>query len=295
MPTDSKNVVIFANPYSGHRDNRPLVESLAKAVERRGLSARLLWTIGELEALGAEPTLPDHRAIVACGGDGTIHRVINRRLPIPLATFPLGTANLFAGQFGYKRDVNQMADALAAGRTRPIDLGRIGDAWFSVVASAGFDGAVAHALADWRNAGTHLRRVTYFSYPGHIFSTIWKYGFPMMEVETDTGFRSPGALVMVFNMPRYGLGFHLCDHAVDNDGMLDYVVFENPGRLALAKYSLNLVFRRHLKLGDVHTGRAKTIKLKCPGNVPLEQDGEAAGFAPCDFTAVPSALNVILP
>ena len=294
-PSNSSRVAIFANPYSGHRDNRPLVESLARAIELRGLQPHLIWTIAELEALSADPTLPSHRAIVACGGDGTIHRVINRRLPIPLATFPLGTANLFAGQFGYRRDVYQMAEALAGGRTRAIDLGRIGETCFSVVASAGFDGAVAHALADWRNAGSHLRRVTYLSYPRHILGTIWNYAYPMMEIETDTGFKGRGALVMVFNMPRYGFNFHICDRAIDDDGLLDYVIFQNPGRLALTRYSLNLALRRHLKLKDVHTGRARSIHLSCPGAIPLEQDGEAAGFAPCHFTALPRALNVILP
>jgi diacylglycerol kinase family enzyme len=305
LPTaDRPEVAIFANPFSGHRDNRPPVHAVADALSGRGLTPRLLWTPDELDAFHHDPALHHCRAIVACGGDGTLHRVINHRLPLPLAPFPLGTANLMAGHFHHTRDPDRLAAALAAPRGRTIDLGRAGDRWFSVVASAGFDGAVAHCLADWRRrdrAGrptASLRRVSHLSYPRHILAVARRCDFPMIRMETDRGHRLRAALVMVFNLPRYAFNFHLCDHAQDDDGELDWLAFQNPGLLPLARYALHLLLRRHLKLPDIQHGRCRALHLTAddPARpVPLELDGEPAGFTPCPITLHPAALTVVLP
>ena len=286
-------VIILANPYSGARKNRQHVADLADTLRAQGLQPQPVWQLDELEALSREPGFADdYRCVVAAGGDGTLNRTINYRLSVPLAVLPLGNENLFARQFGFTTDPVLLAGKIARGRTRSIDLGRAGQRLFSVVVSGGFDGDVAHRLADWRQGESHLRRVGSHSYVLPIATSMCRYSFPTIELEAD-GQRFTGALAMVFNVPRYALGLRLCPDALADDGWLDWVVFTKPGRLRLAVYAAAVVLAQHRRLNDVRYGRARQIWLRSATSVPLEVDGEAAEFTPIEIAVEPLALRIM--
>ena len=290
-----RGVAIAANPYSGRKQNRQRVEALAAALQEAGLEPRLMWGRDELaEAAANQSFNGDYRTVVAAGGDGTLNRVINYQIDVPLAMFPLGNQNLFARQFGHVGDPEAMARSIVAGKTRTIDLGRAAGRLFSIVASAGFDGDAAHRLARWRERGDRLKRVRSLSYTWPIISSAWRYRYPLVDLEAD-GRRVRGALVMVFNLPRYAADLPLAADAVADDGLLDWLVFEKPGSIRLARYALSVWLDRHRRRGDVFHGRARRIELSCQEPVPLEIDGEAAGFAPLSIEVVPAALRVIVP
>jgi diacylglycerol kinase (ATP) len=286
-------VIILANPYSGARKNREHVAELAGALAAEGLQPRPIWQLEELEALSREPGFRrEYRCVVAAGGDGTLNRTINYRLGVPLAVLPLGNENLFARQFDFTADPVLLAGKICRGQTRVIDLGRAGQRLFSVVASGGFDGDVAHRLASWRQGELHLRRVGSRSYVLPIAASICRYPFPAIELEAD-GQRFEGALAMVFNVPRYAIGLRLCPDALPDDGWLDWVVFMRPGRVRLALYAAAVALARHRRLSDVQYGRARQIRLRSAAHVPLELDGEAAEFTPIEISVEPSALTIV--
>lgn len=288
-------VVIMANPYSGVRHNRRRVGDLVAALRSEGLEARPLWHPGELAELSADPNFTaSYRAVVAAGGDGTLNHVINHETRVPVMMFPLGNENLFARQFGYSSDPAAAATAIAAGRTRTIDLGRAGRQRFSVVATAGFDGDVIHRLAHWRRRATRLKRVRGLTYVRPILASACRYRYPLVELDAD-GQPFQGALAMIFNLPQYCGNLQLAPAAIGDDGLLDWLLFERPGSFRLAGYALWVLLGRHRDRPDVQHGRARRVRLSCHDPVPLEIDGEAAGFTPAEIQVLPSALRVIVP
>lgn len=287
-------VAIVGNPYSGANDNLARIKALAQELRRQNLEVRQVWDLDELAAATAEPDFArQFRAVVAAGGDGTLNCVINRRITVPLAMFPLGNENLFGRQFGQSSDPRTAAAMIAAGKTVPVDLGRAGDRLFSIVASAGFDGDAAHRLAQWRRTSDRLKRVRSLSYLRPIAAAAFRYRYPIVEVEAD-GQRQSGALVMVFNLPQYANDLPLAPDAQANDGLLDWLVFARPGSMRLMRYALDVWRGRHRNRPDVFFGRAKRVRLSCEEPTPLEIDGEAAGFAPVEIEVVPSAIEVIV-
>ncbi len=289
-------VAIVANPYSGSKQNPQRVKDLATRLRLMGLGPVLMWGRDDLaQAAAAADFTRKYRCVVAAGGDGTLHRVINTQTAVPVAMFPLGTENLFAQQFGHSADPMAFAQMIAEGRTVPMDLGRAGERKWAIVASAGFDAEVVHRLHRWRTAHRqHLRRVRRISYLPRILAATWGYRFPMMKMEAD-GRELRGALCMVFNLPRYGLGFKICPDASGEDELLDYVVMERPGRLPLMGYALAAQRGTLRGKPGICSGRAATIRITCQEPVPLELDGEEAGFAPVEFTCLPAALRVMIP
>ena len=301
-------MAVVANPYSGSRKNPARVEALAEELRRLGCGVRLMWGRHELkEAAGQPGFLLRFPRIVVAGGDGTLHKVVNTpgvlESGVPLAHFPLGTENLFARQFDHPHDPARMAQIVAAGKTATIDLGtaRYPDGErvrFMIVASAGFDAEVIHRLELWRAGGkrqSRLRRVSRSRYVRPILGAVTGYNYPAITVQADDR-RMTGVLCMAFNLPRYGMGLGICPDATASDGLLDYAVFQRPGAVALMRYALSIRMGRHTKRADVLTGRARHVRIAIPGAaVPLELDGEGAGYAPVELGVLSGALRVLVP
>lgn len=298
IAADRRRVIIAANPFSGVRSNQMHVEGLVASLRRLDLDPQPVWTPDELDdALRAADDPP--RCLVAAGGDGTVLMTLNRpglAADLPFAAFPLGNENLLAAHIGYSNDPDRFARTIAAGHLRRIDLGRCNGRRFATVASAGFDGAVARCLDQWRRAHPgRLKRVRRASYALPLLRCAIGYPYPAMTVETDDGRFISGALVMVFNLPRYGLGLRLCDEAVDDDGLLDWIVFGHGGTARLAGYAAAVLLRRHRRLGDVTTGRCRSLRVAAGSPVPVEIDGDPFDTTPMEIAAEPAALPIVTP
>ena len=289
----ARGVLIVANPYSGSLENRRRVAALAEALGRAGFEPKELWHRRERTAELADP---DHarkwNCVVAAGGDGTVADLINERPRVPIAVLPLGTENVFAHAFGFSSDAERLAGAIAQGRARTVDLGRANGRRFSSMVGVGFDAEVVRRLALWRSRGRKLKRVTYWSYVGRILEAIAGYSYGPLELEAD-GVRVAGTHAFVFNLPRYALGLPLAPEARDDDGLLNWVVFERPGLRNLLLYLWAAARRRHLLRGDVRHGTAARLRITSQQPLPVQVDGEPAGWTPVEVDAAPAALRVI--
>jgi diacylglycerol kinase family enzyme len=110
--------------------------------------------------------------VVVLGGDGTINEVVNGLLGSgpdaanavgtpALAVVPGGSTNVFSRALGIARDpvvaTSELLDALRAGRTRRIGLGRVDDRWFTFTAGLGIDADAVRRVEKARAKG---RRAT---------------------------------------------------------------------------------------------------------------------------------------
>ena len=297
----ARGVLICANPYSGSGPNRRYVDGLAGALTQKGFEPRLVWDVAERGALLADAALTEaYRCVVVAGGDGSIQAVVNElgaagRLEVSpastglaFATLPMGNENLFAGHFGFTRDVDRLASAIEAGRTNKIDLGRVthGDGGagtlFTLMTGIGFDADVVHRMDRWRVSGGGLRRVRRVSYLPQMVSSLGGYGYPMLKIEAD-GRELAGAHLFVFNLPCYGGGLGIappgCSAA---DGLLDWVLFERPGRLALLSAAWAVARGGHLDRPGVSHGRASRVRVQAEGSAPVQVDGDPAGRTPVE-------------
>lgn len=291
-------ILVVANPYSGAGPNRRRVDALLAALRARGAAARVVWDVEERAVVFADAAAMDGcHAVVAAGGDGTVTQVINA-LPrgVPLAVLPLGNENLLARALGFGAEPGALADALAACRTRALDLGRAraGERTrlFALMAGAGFDAAVVHRLAAWRARGPAQRRVRRASYLAPIAAAALTY--PHTRVRLDTGtVRLEGAHCVIANVPGYALNLALTPGARPDDGLLDWLVLERPGLVPLLAYGWAAFRGRHLRRPDVRTGQARRLTLTAETAAPLQLDGDPWGTTPVEVDVVPRALTVV--
>lgn len=300
-------VGITANAHSGRGRGRERVARLMGALNRQGLEVRVGWSLDEHARLVAEARRDPHcRCLVAAGGDGTVSALINARPGVPITVLPAGTENLFARHFAIHRNPETLARAIGKGQIKCIDLGRAGDRLFSLMAGIGFDADVVTRHHAARVRGGLMRTTHRAAYVEPVLRSSFSYRFPDLTISAEgieggSAETIVGTTAFVFNLPRYALGLPFAPTARGDDGLLDLVVFRDPGPLRALRY-LWLVFRGlHLRRSGVIHRKVRRVAITSTEDVPIQLDGDPAGTlragldAPWTAEVVPEALDVVVP
>lgn len=299
-------VGLVANSYSGTGRGRRQLRALLDALHARGLNTRVAWTPEERAGLTAAANVETGcLGLVAIGGDGTVSALVNDRAEVPITVVPTGTENLFARHFGLSRDVDALAEAIARRHWRPVDLGCAGDRRFTLMAGFGFDGDIVtrHHAARVGSSG-RMRNTHRGAYVEPILRSSFTYRFPLLSVRVeDPGHEETltGTTVFLFNLPRYALGLPFAPGARDDDGLLDLVVFRNPGPFHALRYLWLVLRGLHLRRRGVVHRAVRRVTVSAPAAVPVQLDGDPAGTlepgAENAWTVEvePRALQVIVP
>ncbi|MER7166409.1 diacylglycerol kinase family protein [Micromonospora sp. NPDC000207] len=293
-------VAVLLNPSAGRGRHRDLLPDLVRrlgAVDRpvRVLTAR---TAEAAEAECRAAVTAGAGAVVAVGGDGTVHRAVQAvaGAGVPFGMVPAGTGNDLAADLGVPADPRAAADAvvaaLRAGRTRPVDLARMtcpdgAGRWFATVLAAGFDAIVSERANRMRFPSGPRR------YDLAILAELARLRPRRYTLRLDgVQQRVEAVLVAVGNGTSYGGGMRICPHADLTDGLLDVVVGGRFDRRTLLRVKPRLYRGTHVEHQLVHTYRARTVELAAEG-ITTYVDGERALDLPVTVTAVPGALRLL--
>jgi len=276
-------VGIVANRGSGSGASLQLVRRLVRDLAKVGLRTEIAWTLAERHALVAEAGCDAGcRCLVAVGGDGTLSALINEQPKVPITVLPAGTENLAAQHFRLRRNPAWLARTITAGHVIRMDIGCAAGRRFLLMTGFGFDGDVVtrHHRSRTSPSGkvkpTH--RAAYFE---PILRASLFYRFPRISVAiADTGAEEVlnGTTVFVFNLPRYALGLPFAPQARQDDGLLDLVVFRDPGPFQALYYLWRVLRGTHLDHPGVFHRRVRRVKVTSHEAVPAQLDGDPAGF-----------------
>jgi diacylglycerol kinase (ATP) len=296
----SDDIAVLANPYAGKGRHRGL---LSKVLDRLGGSGRTVRLLSAASAEDAEKAC--HRAVaegigalVAVGGDGTLHRAVQAvaGTSIGFGIVPAGTGNDFAAGAGVPSDplaaAEAIAEAVRVGRATDLDLARVttaqGDVrWFGAVLAAGFD-AIVNERANRMRWPRGPRR-----YDLAILLELARLRPRTYSLVLDGVDRSlSGVLVAIGNCPSYGGGMLICPDADPADGLLDVVVAGPLGRGAVARLKPRLRRGTHVTDPAVSSYRAREIKITSAG-IFAYADGERVAALDLLVTCVPRALRLL--
>jgi diacylglycerol kinase family enzyme len=229
--------------------------------------------------------------IVAAGGDGTVADVFNRHRGVRLAILPLGTENLLARFLGIPASGTEIARLIAGNHVRVLDLCRMGDRRFVLMASAGFDADVISRLHHSRRG--NISRLSYFQ---PILESVRKYEYPEIRLFVDDApTPATSRLVVIVNVPIYALGLSVARSARGDDGILELRLFQQGSAFQMIRYLCNLALGTHEALPDVQSLSGRRVRIESDVPVPIQLDGDAAGFTPAEISVLPGALEVIAP
>jgi diacylglycerol kinase (ATP) len=231
--------------------------------------------------------------LIVAGGDGTLNEVVNGivRAPAPpaLGFLPIGTGSDFARTLGL-RSVPSAIDAILARRARPVDVFRArfrsldgARAERSFVNAAGI-GLAAEAA---RTVGGVPRILpAQCRYLAAALPSLGAGRSFRISLRLDDG---PAAefditTAAVANGRFQGGGIQIAPEAVLDDGLADITVVERVSAFEVVR-RLPILYSGALYTHPrVRHWRVARVRIDADDDVPLELDGEPAGFLPLDVT-----------
>jgi diacylglycerol kinase (ATP) len=299
--------LLIANPLAGAgRD--PVLPRLSAALRARGIVHDQSVTEGPGHATQlAREAVEAHgrRYVVAVGGDGTVHEVVNGLVdaasgelrgddPV-LGVVPGGSGSDLTRTFGLDRSPEVLAEHLGGDQTVRIDLGRVhlvgtgGDPrtlLFANVAEAGYGGLVTQL------ANRLPRRLGPARYAVAIIAAVSRFKLVHATVTVDQGTTSEPLLnVIVANGQFFGGGLHVAPRALPYDGRFNVQVWKGKP-IDVLRAGPELRKGAHLARADVREWQSGTVEVDAERPLLIEADGEVLGTTPATFDLLPNVLRL---
>ncbi len=289
-----KQIHVVINPAAGH--DEPILNVLNDVFHPAGVK----WEVSITHASGDATRLT--RAAVAAGvdlvagygGDGTQMEVANGLLGsgIPQAILPGGTGNAMAHDLQVPINLKQAAELIVSStKRRAVDLARIGDRVFMLRAYTGLSAEDAASREKKDRLGQLAYIQSTLKFLTHISPTHYRAsvdgevieGNPLICFILNAG--SIGG-VLGIDLPKIG-------EVSVSDGCLDlYAVTKGVQPLRAVSHHL-------FHIGDSQAGiyhwRGKEITLEADPPQDVWIDGETGGQTPFTTTAIPQALEIVVP
>ncbi|MFC1574660.1 diacylglycerol/lipid kinase family protein [Gemmatimonadota bacterium] len=264
-----------------------------------------------------ERAIEDGAAVVVVGGgDGTFLRILNSlgdRTPTLLVP-PLGTSNDYSRALGI-RTVEEAVNALLAGRTRTVDLGRcsfqdsLGGTEERVFASSAGVGLVASMLQLETLPVIQLVRKIIRDLIYIPLSVAQILRTPTARMELEVNGETLNGSVTLLELAKVGDtgGLRPTPQATPDSGHFDICIAPGMSRRKMIGWFADLVRTRHLErpetvyfsespdLNELGVGKVRHMRIVTDPPLPVHLHGEFQGFTPATFTLLPKAMEVFVP
>jgi diacylglycerol kinase family enzyme len=312
-----RKAALLYNPDSGGRRLRRQanLESVLHLLRAAGVEAELVLSQSRDDA--GEHTRAAIASgcdtIFACGGDGTVHNIIQALAmsPVALAILPMGTANALAHDLKLPFDVIAAAKAalhasprrVALGHIRYLDFeGKPGTRYFTVTAGMGADAHLFYKLhADSKR---QLGMAAYYAKAWRLWLTYRMRHFSTEYIVAGTDEHRSAKVTELMAVRIRNFGGVLQEFApgasLDRND-LRLIVCRAAGRPAYLAYVTRAVLRQKWSIPGIDLAYSRKVScqyLPEPANLPhqkiyAEADGELLGTLPVEMTIVPNALTLL--
>lgn len=294
---------IILNPMAGQDDPARLRRLIGGAFAARRASFDLAETERPAHAtvLARDAAALGYRAVCVVGGDGTLAEAATGLVgtTTPLAVIPRGTANQVAHNLRIPVNTEEAVELALNGASAAVDLGRIGDRVFALVAGAGFDAAVMASAT----RGLKER----WGFAAYVFAAV-KEALQAQPVDfriTADGetLEVRAVSVMLANVGElfaHFLPFPLRlgprPRSSWQDGLFDVVVVA-PRNVIDVPGVLWKAMGRPFQGDDdrlLHF-QARNVEIEAEPRIAVQIDGDPAGTTPIRAEAVERAIRIIAP
>ena len=286
-----KKLVLVYNPVSGRAVFKSQLDEIIEKLQSRGCMVIPYRTTPENRDLLDFIKAAAPEGIIAAGGDGTVHEIVNlvmkEKLDIPVGIIGSGTSNDFATYL--KLDTEEYFDRIAAGNTMKIDLGWTGEDYFINVASAGMVTSIAHEV------NTRLKNVFgKMAYYVQGLKTLPQFKALDLRIKTDKEeIEEKAFLFLITNSSVVASFKNAAVQASVQDGLLDLIVIRQCNIAELMKLTAELMAGREMTdTENVIYIQGTTFDISCDSELDSDLDGELGPKLPLHIEVVPKALEI---
>ena len=247
--------------------------------------------------------------VYACGGDGTIHEVVNAIAGVhnaELAILPIGTGNDFVKIYGASNEkIGSFRNfkPLIEGEAKPIDLsvisgGHLEQPWYSInVINFGFDAIVGAKGNENKIKG---KKNPYG--PAAIIPALLKGRFNKTIVKADGEQLNKKRMLLASLAQGQWVGgqYHASPKSDNTDGLIDVIILKcmSLARLMIqyfGKYQKGEHLDNEKLMKRIIYRRAKKIEIIAPKDIDICVDGEMIRGDHFQVEVVPNAIKLVHP
>ncbi|HET6445242.1 MAG TPA: diacylglycerol kinase family protein [candidate division Zixibacteria bacterium] len=296
---------VILNPWANRGKAIELKDTILKRFNDYGeVDVSLTEGQGHATRLASTAVDEGYDVVVAAGGDGTVHEVINGlvhgdRGQATLGIVPIGSGNDFAFGSGLLADPESAIRTVCTGKPRSVDLARMEDdrGRYTLVNNGigiGFDATVT----------IQSRNITRIhGFPMYLLAVLQTialyYQTPRLNILFDEAVVEQESLLLAIGIgPRVGGGFYLTPEGKNNNGLLDSCTVNPVGRLTMLWMLPKVMRGAHVKSKHVTMRKSGYIDIRSNLPLPIHVDGEIFAY-PSDnvrrltVSCIPSALEVL--
>ena len=249
--------------------------------------------------------------ILACGGDGTVHEVLQGMVgtSAALGVIPMGVANALAADLGLPESPEKAAKMLLSATPVRVPVGRVfyrdsegssRSRYFVVAVGIGAD-AFFFSRLDPRLK----QRLGYTHYLIEVLRLWATHTFPIFAASfMETGSPTPRIAevseLLAVRISNFGglVGSLVPGAAIHNDN-LKVIAFKTRSRLRYLRFMVAVWFRRHTYSSTIELVECVTVECRDLEHSAepsfVEADGELLGTLPARIDVVPQALTLLIP
>lgn len=282
----------IVNTAAGHSKVVPLMNRLKQKLLEKGIFGELMKTTtkGDASHLARIAIKKGYSTVVAIGGDGTVHEVLNgiAGTATVLGIIPLGSENRIAQSLGISLDWKEAIDDLAARSIQNVDIGKVQESktYFLLSGSVGL--GVDLVREKFREKSSWFSRL--WSSHSQVRKTLLKTGIFGVECVIDRTFRMTSQIYHASVM-NAGEHFTTVFQPVPSDcrdGLLDLVLYSSDTN---AKRIANLLPHKNKSITIL---RGKEIHLDTAVRMDVQVDGQIVAKTPVTFRVASFGQKVIV-
>jgi diacylglycerol kinase family enzyme len=284
-------VIVNAGGGTAARAGDRLEDQLTEAFGKAGVAIDLMLVPGDEIAKTLAKVLKTNKRVAIGGGDGTLgsSSMAVVEAGATLGVLPLGTKNHLARQLRVGPELEKAVDAIAKGKTRGIDIGRIGKRGFVNNISIGLypelvrvrdDTPLPKAIANIPAAWTTLKRLRHHRLRVTIDGQAETIRTPMLFVGNNIYSLEPGSLGQRENLEDGKLGVYALA-AKSRAGLVGFALAALRGKVNYEEDFAQLTACKTMGV-DAHAG-----------SLDVAMDGEPVRIpTPFKIQVMPRALKV---
>jgi YegS/Rv2252/BmrU family lipid kinase len=295
---------LICNTRSGRGGVAKALPEVEAELKRLGLTYRISRTEhqGHAAELAREALDAGRTFLVAMGGDGTVHEVVNGMIaddkPVnPAAVMGVvaaGTGSDFIKTFGIPSSPAGAVALLTGPNYFPIDIGKVTrmvdgkstTGYFANIAEVGIGADVverAQRLPRWLGPTVYLVA---------FWMVMRKHRMAQVKVDlVDRVYEGPMNNLVVANGQFFGGGMKIAPKAAPTDGLLDVQIEHARKREAIAM--MQKIYKgTHLPHPDIEEAKRVKVSIETDRPMRIEADGELLGYTPATFEVLKDVLQL---
>jgi diacylglycerol kinase (ATP) len=230
---------------------------------------------------------PDSKGVIAVGGDGLLHIILQRVTPaqVPFTVIPAGTGNDFVRTLGWDlENFEAQLTAVTSNEPSSIDLGLVDGEWFGAILSTGFDSVVNE------KANTMQWPKGPMKYNAAIAIELPRFKPRHYEITLDDRtIATEAMLIAVSNGRSYGGGMLVSPNASIVDGLFDVMILHPVSKIEFIKVFPTVFAGTHVSHPTVEIVRSKSVTIE--SKAVAYADGERIGQLPVSADCIQSAAR----